>query len=137
VDSPVDRGRMPISWPTATHEKVALVLKEERALNAAPCRVLRVFSRVDNARCRPVANRRQLSKIISAVYPNARASHLTDFQHHAHQVRERRRLHLLHHARAVDFHGALTELQIAGNHLVRFSVHHQIEHFALTRGQRF
>ena len=30
-----------------------------------------------------------------------------DLEHHAHQVRERVRFHLLHHARAMDLDGAL------------------------------
>lgn len=136
MDSPVGRDRMPISWPSATHEKVALVLKEDALLNAISCRVLRVFSRVDNARRRPVASDCQFSKIISSTHMNAHL-HLTDFQHHAHQMRERGRLHLLHHARSVDFHGALTELQVTRDHLVRLAVHDQIEHFALTRRQCF
>src|SRR5688572_24761459 len=66
-----------------------------------------------------------------------RVLHLSDFEHHAHQMRERRRLHLFHHARAVNFHRALTQLQIAGDHFVRLAVHHEIEHFALARRQSF
>jgi hypothetical protein len=43
VESPVGRGRMPISWPSATCEKVALVLKEGSAARRCSRRVFTGF----------------------------------------------------------------------------------------------
>jgi hypothetical protein len=43
VDLPVGRGRMPLSWPSATREKVALVLKEGSAAERCSTRVFKGF----------------------------------------------------------------------------------------------
>ena len=51
-------------------------------------------------------------------------SRLADFQHHPDQVRKRGRLHLLHHARAMNFDSALAQFQIARNDFIRFAMHY-------------
>ena len=43
VVSPVGRGRMLLSWPSATDEKVALVLKEGSAAERCSHRVFKGF----------------------------------------------------------------------------------------------
>jgi len=51
------------------------------------------------------------------------------------QVGHRPGAHLLHHLGAVDLHGALTEIQVDGDHLVGGAVDDHVHDLALPRGQ--
>src|SRR6185437_2312964 len=62
---------------------------------------------------------------------------LVEVHHHAYQLRDRRCTHLLHDARPVNFHCALTDAEVGGHHLVGFAAADQLQDLALTRRERF
>src|SRR5690606_14609274 len=55
--------------------------------------------------------------------------------HHAHEVREGIRAHLLHDTRAVDLDRALADVQVAGDDLVGLALRDQFQNLALARRQ--
>jgi hypothetical protein len=54
-----------------------------------------------------------------------------------HEVRNRVRAHLFHDLGAMDYDGALAQVQIDGDHFIRRSIHDQIHHLSFARGEGF